>query len=197
MRIKYNAPVVLTYTLICVAVLLISDFLRADFKQLFSVGASFGSFSDPIEYFRLFSHIAGHADWAHLMGNFSFILLIGPILEEKYGSAKLLVMILTTGLLTGILNVIMFDSGLLGASGIVFMMIVLSSISNVKDGAIPLTFILVTALYVGTEVINSLDPTDNISQFAHIFGGICGGVFGFIAKREKKIPQPDGTKPLV
>ncbi|MEM6298750.1 MAG: rhomboid family intramembrane serine protease, partial [Bacteroidota bacterium] len=49
---------------------------------------------------------------------------------------------------------------------------------NMKAGQIPLTFILVALLYVGREVMAVLE-NDNISQFAHIIGGICGAAFGF------------------
>ncbi len=112
------------------------------------------NFSDPVSYWRLISHIAGHQDWVHLMSNFSFILLIGPILEEKYGSRRLLQMILFTALITGILNVIFFSTGLMGASGIVFMFIILSSFTNFRSGDVPLTFILIILLFLTKEVIS-------------------------------------------
>lgn len=179
MKIKYNAPVILNFALICVLVLVGSESLGDSVKSLFVVGNSI-DFANPLDYFRLVSHIAGHAGWDHLIGNFTFILLIGPILEEKYGSRALLGMMLATGLITGILNVTFFSTGLLGASGIVFMFIVLSSISNAKAGEIPLTFILIAGLYIGKEFITSATQTDNVSHFAHIIGGVCGGIFGFI-----------------
>ena len=151
-------------------------------------------YMDPfniIDYFQLFSHAIGHQDWAHLLGNFSFILLIGPMLEEKYGSANLLKMMLLTALITGLLNVLLFQSGLRGASGIVFMLILLSSVVNVRRGEIPLTFVLVVLLFLGRE-ITSIFRQDNISQFAHILGGICGGFFGFYQNSRPKI---SGRKP--
>ena len=178
MRIKYNSPAILTYALISVVVLVLSEYLFPPTRGLFTVSGSYGSLLNPLNFFRLFSHIAGHGSWSHLLGNFTFILLLGPMLEERYGSGKLILMILLTGAVTGLLNIILFSSGLLGASGIVFMLIILSSISNAKSGEIPLTFILVAALYIGTELLNSL-RLDNISQFAHILGGICGALFGF------------------
>jgi membrane associated rhomboid family serine protease len=115
-----------------------------------------------------------------MVGNFSFILLIGPILEEKYGSKMLLSLIFFTALVTGILNAVFFNNALLGASGIVFMMILLVSFANVQKGKIPLTFILVALLYLGQEVYQAVSSADNISQFAHIIGGICGGIFGYV-----------------
>jgi membrane associated rhomboid family serine protease len=143
----------------------------------FTVGAHI-NFGNPLDYFRLISHAAGHSDWNHLLGNFSMILILGPGLEEKYGTKNLLMMSLVTALITGILNVAFLDTGLRGASGLVFMMIVLSSFSNFRSGTIPLTFVLVLIIYVGQEVLLSFQ-TDNISHFAHILGGLCGSFFGF------------------
>jgi len=116
------------------------------------------------------------------MGNFAFVLLLGPILEEKYGSGSLLFMMLITAFVTGLLNVLVMNTGLLGASGIVFMMILLVSFTNIRSGEIPLTFILIVALYLTREIVNAVRQ-DTISQFAHIVGGICGSLFGFMRPR--------------
>ena len=93
----------------------------------------------------------------------------------------MLIMIAVTALITALLNNFFFPSGLMGASGIVFMMILLSSFANLKQGHIPLTFVIIVVLFLGKEVYNSL-KMDNISQFAHILGGICGSIFGFAQK---------------
>ncbi len=185
MKIDYNAPVILSYTLIAVGVMVLSTITGGSSTTGFFTihpGLSLLSIST---YFRLFSHVIGHANWAHLVGNFSLILLIGPLLEEKYGSMFMLFMIMVTAFVTGVLNVMFFTTGLYGASGVVFMLILLSSLSRVKSGHIPLTFILVVVLFIGKEIIDSFRP-DGISQFAHIAGGICGSVFGFL-KREKEV----------
>jgi membrane associated rhomboid family serine protease len=101
------------------------------------------------------------------------------MLEENYGSSLLLIMMVITALVTGILNILFFRSSLMGASGVVFMMILLSSFTNFTHGEIPLTFILVLILYMGVQLFNSFN-SDNISQFAHIVGGLCGSFFGFL-----------------
>ena len=150
----------------------------------FAVGTSV-DWSNPVSIFNLMSHILGHSSMEHLLGNMTFILLLGPIVEEKYGSKLTLFMILVTGLITGLLNVSFFQTGLLGASGIVFMLILLVSFTNVKGGQIPLTFILVAILFIGKEVMQSLQ-SDQVSQFAHIIGGLCGSIFGFIARPKKE-----------
>jgi len=137
-------------------------------------------------WITLFTHVMGHANWSHLINNFTLILLIGPMLEENYGSGEMLVMISITALVTGVLNVLFFRHALLGASGVAFMMILLSSFTNFSKGEIPLTFILVLILYMGVQLLDSFRD-DNISQFAHIIGGLCGSFFGFLRPEKRRI----------
>lgn len=176
MKITFNSPVVLNFSLICVAVYFLDALMAGYVMPYFSLGRI--SISEPVTLITLFTHVIGHASIEHLMGNLTFILLLGPIVEEKYGGNKLILMMMITALVTGLLNVFFFHTGLLGASGIVFMLILLASFTNSKSGEIPVTFILIALLFVGKEVLNSV-KADQISQFAHIVGGICGGIFGF------------------
>ena len=177
MKLEYNSPVILTFTLISTAVMIIDSAFDGFTYSLFAFRGTF-DFDAPLDYMRLFSYTMGHANWPHLMGNFAIILLIGPILEEKYGSGDLFFMMAVTALVSSVLSILLFDNGGLGASGIVFMLIMLSSFANFREGTVPMTFVLVALLYLGQEVIGAFSD-DNISQFGHIVGGIVGGLFGF------------------
>jgi len=191
MRIRYNAPFTLTFSLACAAVLAANQFLNRELiRQWFTVGGQ-GSFhwDEGMSFLRLFSYTLGHSDWTHLLGNLSFILLLGPILEEKYQTPTLMVMVAITAMITGIVNVAFFSTALLGASGIVFLMILLVSFANVRAGEIPLTFVAILALYLGKEILEAFQ-NDNVSQFAHIVGGIAGSVFGFVTLRFQDSPPP-------
>lgn len=152
------------------------DGVSSEFKTYFVSWPNLHGFR---EYLGLFSHILGHGNWAHLVGNFTMILLLGPLLEERHGSGSLMIMIALTACVTGLINAIFFNTALLGASGIVFMFILLASMVNIKEREIPLTFILVAVLYLGVEVRNAF-RADNISQMGHLVGGLAGAVFGFI-----------------
>jgi len=190
MKLKYNSPVILTYALLCTVVLSLSSIFGKSsyFQHLFILHNQF-SFGSITDYFTLFSYSLGHADWGHLIANFSLILVVGPMLEEKYGSKNLLTMMLVTAIVSAIFNLIFMNNNVLGASGIVFMLILLSSFTGFQDGNIPLTFVLVFILYIGKEVVNIFEP-DNISQFGHIMGGICGAFFGFYAnKRNNEVKE--------
>ena len=117
-RFQYNSPVVLTFALVSLFVFGLN--VLTDGRSnilLFSVYRS--SWKNPLSYLRLFLHVLGHGSWEHYTGNILMILVIGPMLEEKYGSINLLEMILLTALVSGIVHVVLFPgTALLGASGI-------------------------------------------------------------------------------
>jgi GlpG protein len=185
-KLNYNAPVTLTFALISLFALLL-NFLTNGKSNALLFCTYRDSLKNPLMYVRLFTHVLGHSSWAHYSGNMLLILLLGPILEEKYGSINLLEMIVITAFITGLVNNILFPhTALLGASGIVFMFIILASAVSLKSGTIPISFLLVFVLYVGGELIDAITVTDNVSQLTHIIGGTCGGIYGLIYANEKK-----------
>ena len=111
------------------------------------------SWRDPLGYIRLFGHVLGHANWEHFLNNMLLLLVVGPPMEEKYGSKALL-------------------------GGIVFMLIMLSSLAGFSGG-IPVTMLLVAALYFGQQVYDIIFVHDNVANFMHIVGGLCGTAFGY------------------
>jgi membrane associated rhomboid family serine protease len=185
-KVHYNAPVVLTFTIISVVIFALDHWiLQRWITKTFLILPGIWTWSNPLDYVRLFLYPMGHADRDHLIGNFSLFLLIAPIMEEKYGSENVAKMMVLTTLITGVLQILIFNSGLLGASGLVFMFIVLASFADVRQGSIPLTFILVIFFFLGKEALNAVSKDDNTSQYAHIMGGIMGGFFGFSLKEAK------------
>jgi len=180
MKIKYNAPTALTYSFFCTLIVALDQsFMHGLTRAFFTVpNADAFDLTSPLNYVRLFTHIAGHADWNHLVSNLAYILLLGPMLEEAYGSFTMFLMIVVTGFVTGVLNACFFPNPLLGASGVVFMMILLASFTNHEKDDVPLTFILIVILYLGREILAAFKG-DDISQFAHLAGGLCGSLFGF------------------
>lgn len=184
-KIHYNSPVILTYFLVSLLSLILGYITGGLLTEtVFSVYRS--SLANPFTYVRLFGHVLGHADLDHFMGNMLLLLVIGPPMEEKYGSSTLLVGIALTALVSGVLQCLFFpNNALLGASGIVFMLIMLASLSGMKEGYIPLTMIFVAALYLGQEVVSMIFIHDNVANFMHIVGGACGTVFGFLVSKAR------------
>ena len=127
----------------------------------------------------MFTHCIGHKNWDHFIGNFLYILLVGPMIEEKYGSTNLIIMFLITSFVIAVYNIIFSDYAILGASGNVYMLIVLSSFSNIQDGKIPLTVILICIFYVIGEMKRTItDRRSKTYHDGHLIGAICGIVFG-------------------
>lgn len=186
LRITYNSPAALTFSLLCLIATSLGILTHGRATQLFFMTYR-SSLLNPMTYLRLFTHVLGHANWAHFMGNVSYILLLGPMLEEKYGSRCLVLCILVTALMTGAANTILFPNvALCGASGVVFAFILLASFTSFRDGTIPLTFVLVALIFVGQQVADGLFARDNISNLSHILGGIVGGGLGFALNRRDR-----------
>lgn len=178
-RLTFNSPVILCFVIACFVILIFNQLTGNWLNQtLFSVYRS--SLLDPITYFRFFAHSFGHSSWNHLFNNLVLIMLIGPTIEEKYGSGDTLFIILVTALVTGIMYVIFVPNGrLVGASGVVYAFILLSSITRIEEGEIPITFVLVALFYFGKEIRDWIFVKDNVSHFTHIIGGIVGSILGY------------------
>ena len=162
LQLQYNSPVILTFFLLSLGVLFLGQWTGGwTTTHLFCVYRS--SLKDPLFYARLFGHVLGHGSWDHFLNN--MLLLLGGIL--------------LTALISGILQCALFPhSALLGASGIVFMLIMLASLSGFSGG-IPVTMLLVAVLYLGQQVYDVIFVRDNVANFMHIVGGVCGTVFGY------------------
>lgn len=182
-RITFNSPVTLGFVFLCFVVTLLGVISGGWITRTFFV-TYYAPPDHPLMYLRLFTHVLGHSGFAHFIGNASYLLLLGPMLEEKYGSGQLLEVIGITAFVTGLFNNLFFRNvGLCGASGVVFAFILLSSFTGFKEGEIPLTFILVIVVYLGQQVYEGIAVQDNISNSAHIVGGMVGTVLGYMLNK--------------
>lgn len=185
-RVTFNSPVVLTFVFLCFVATLLGVLSKQQLTyDLFRTRGS--SLTNPMTYVRMFTHVIGHSGWTHFIGNMSYILLLGPLLEEKYGGKNIIEVICITAIVTAILNRIFFANiALCGASGVVFAFILLSSMTSFRDGEIPITFILVAVIYIGQQVYDGIVVDDNVSNLSHVLGGVIGAVSGFVYNKEKK-----------
>lgn len=179
LKLRFNAPVTLSFVSICFIATLLGIASNGEItKTLFMTYHS--SFLNPMTYVRFVTHVFGHVGWSHFIGNASYLLLLGPMLEEKHGSKAILEVILITAVVTGLINYFFFlNIGLCGASGIVFAFIMLASFTDFREGEIPITFILVAAIFIGQQVYEGIAVQNNISNMAHIVGGIVGAIIGY------------------
>lgn len=179
LKISFNSPVVLGFILVSLAVLILGFLTLGKSNELLFM-TYHSALTNPLTYLRFFTHVLEHSGWEHYIGNASYILLLGPMLEEKYGSKRMLQIIAITAVVTGVVNYILFPNmALCGASGVVFAFILLTSFTSFKNGEIPLTFILVAIVFLGQQVYEGVFLNDNISNLSHVVGGVIGSVVGY------------------
>ncbi len=184
--ITLNSPAVLSFAAVCFITLVV-NYLTAGYSNKLLFMTYHSPLTSPLTYVRFFTHVLGHAGWPHYIGNMSYILLLGPMLEEKYGYKKILEIIAVTAVITAVVNYIFFPNvALCGASGVVFAFILLTSFTSFKEGEIPITVILVALIFIGQQVYDGLFLNDNISNLSHILGGIVGAVMGYNLNRRSK-----------
>ncbi len=186
LKVSVNAPVTLGFAGLCLIATVLGivsggRITRAVFMT------SHTSLLNPLTWLKFFTHVLGHSGLSHFVGNASLLLLLGPQIEEKYGAKVLIGVILVTAFVTGLFNYLLFPhTGLCGASGVVFAFILLASFTGFREGEIPLTFILVAVIYLGQEIYSGIFINDNISNMAHILGGVIGGAAGYLLNKEGK-----------
>ena len=166
------------FSLVSLAALLLSNLTGGTSNRLvFSV---YRSAISPLFILRLFCHVLGHSSFTHYVTNIALILSLGPIVEERWGSIRVLIMFAITAVISALFHLVFGASNtmLLGASGIVYMLIFLASTAGTSRGEIPITLIAVCALYITQEVTAGLFSADNISHMTHIVGGLCGAFMG-------------------
>jgi len=184
LKITFNSPIILGFAAVCLIATILNYITFGVSNELLFM-TYHTSLTSPMTYVRFVTHVFGHADWTHFIGNMSYILLLGPMLEEKYSSAVLIEVIVITAVITGLINYVFFPQyALCGASGVVFAFILLSSFTSFKEGEIPLTFILVAVLYIGQQVVQGITLDDNVSNMAHIIGGMVGGAVGYALNKK-------------
>ncbi|MBE6949690.1 MAG: rhomboid family intramembrane serine protease [Ruminococcaceae bacterium] len=186
MKLKYNSPVVLTYFFASALALALSYVIpEATYIKIFSVYEA--SFADPMAYVRLFMHILGYfKDYTAFISTMLMLLVIGPPLEEKYGSKSIVLAILFTAVTVGLYQMLFVDTPLSGAAVIMFMMIVLASNAGASTGHIPLSLILVILLFVAEGYIDIV-INDSATPFSRILGAVCGVLMAiYFTRRQKK-----------
>ena len=177
-NLQYNSVLILTYFFISFFALIMNYMTKGKSNDLlFSSYRS--SLLNPFTYIRMVTHAIGHSNWKHFSSNFLYMLLIGPMIEEKCGTINLLLMMVITAVVIGVINSLISNKRILGASGIVFMLIVLSSFVNIEMGKVPITLILIFIFYIVNEILDGLFKKDDVSHLCHLIGAVCGIFFGF------------------
>lgn len=84
LKITLNAPVVMVFVLLCLVATIIGVATGGRGTTLL-FATYHSSLLNPMTYVRFFTHVLGHSGWSHFIGNASYLLLLGPMLEQKHG----------------------------------------------------------------------------------------------------------------
>ena len=91
LKIVFNAPVILGFVFACFIVQLFNTISSGRTGEILFM-TYHSSLKNPLTYIRFFTHVLGHNGWEHLISNMVYVLLLGPLLEEKYAEDKEYVM---------------------------------------------------------------------------------------------------------
>lgn len=201
-KFTFDAPVTLTFAAISLIFFLVNTFIcKGKLTELFlasptSIGGQFPFFPTKfISYARLVFYVFGANSALTLMTNLIFILLLGPSMEERYGSVVIGIMIVVSAIFSAVLNACFCTTSLQGAIAVVFMMIFLNSFMSFSKKKIPVSFLAVFILFIVRECFGK-STDEMIGILIGIAGGLCGSLFAFLAspriKAEKKNSRSGG-----
>ena len=184
--IRFNSPVILSFALMSLLALALHVVTNGLTTQTF-FSSYHSSLYDPMTYLRFVSHVLGCVSFDEYATLMLPLLLIGPPLEEKYSGVTLAVAIAMTALITGLVNFAVFRGNtLMGPNAVIFMLLVLTSFTDMKKEGIPLTMVLVVVFYLGREIQAGMAVANHAHEFLNVVGGICGVIFGFALNGKKK-----------
>ena len=178
-RIIVDAPVVLGFALICCVVFAVNLVIPG--TNVFFACPPLRMAKSPLTLMRLLTHTVGHTGYDHLKGNMVNLLLVGPSCEKEFGSLNLLKISFYVALASAVAHMVLGPANgyQLGASGVVFALILLNSLLSAHSGTVPLTFVLTALLWVSDEVFRFFFASDQVSHVAHLSGAVVGTAAGY------------------
>lgn len=92
---------------------------------------------------------------------------------------------MATAVIGALANSLLSSNGIIGASGIVFMLITLTPLTYSRSSKVtnqlPVTFLLLFVLYIGKELALVLN-NDGVSHLGHLVGGVLGALVGLVLR---------------
>lgn len=200
-KLTYDAPVTLSFAILSL-IFFVVDFYIVKQKLgtllLSSPTTPKGTLpfdiKNALSYLRMIFYIFGVSNPIAFISNLIFILLLGPSIEEKYGSVVIGIMMVVASLFSGVLNACFRTVSMQGATAIVFMMIFLNAFMSFTKKKVPLSFVVVFALYIIIQIVDN-KVNGVVGLFINIAGGLCGSLFAFLASpKTKAVKKANGLK---
>ena len=205
-KVNFDARVSIAF---CLASLLIYILDSAALKNyslvqnIFSAPGAKGAvepfnFSQPANYARLILFAFGNKSFLQMIFSLAFILPFGALMEERYGSPAVALMMAISAFVSGALNACLVPQTLCGAAAIALMLILLSSITSLAKNEIQLSSLLTLAICLSANIyLVSLDGGLNrygaTSLFVQLAGALAGSMAGFLTAPKTRKPSAAKT----
>jgi len=200
-------PAVTSIILLNFIIFVLSSIFKDSFKNLILVPQKV---IENYHFYQLITYMFMHLDTGHLFGNLLILFLIGSYVEKSMGTLKFTIFYLFVGTASGLLytiivflvkiifdNTLLYEGGMLGASGAVLGVAIVVCLMNWNNylylfGIMPIKgqwlilFIILPAI-IGT--ISSFKGKETVSHLGHLSGII-------IAYLYYKKPFGKGRKPF-
>ena len=190
LKFSYDAPVTLSFVIISALLFLLSNYIIKNGALagiLASPTSQAGSLpfivKAPLSYLRLFLYVFGSDEVTNYITDILIILMLGPAMEERYGSVIIGIMLFVSALFSGVLNASFCAESLIGPVPLVCMMTFLTAFMSFSNKTVPITFIA-TIIAFGYLAINS--GMGALRFIICIAGGLCGSLFAFLTSPKVK-----------
>jgi uncharacterized protein len=175
-----------TILIACIAVYLLSQ-VAPDFVYGYLALIPAYMFQRP---WTLVTYMFVHASFDHLLWNMLFLFFFGIELERRVGSKTFLVIYLLSGIIAALVQIFVFPSILVGASGALYgimgcLAVIAPEIRVLIFFVIPLSIRGAIILFAAIEFL-SFGAADNIAHMAHFAGLIVGVAFGYAMRKHPK-----------
>ena len=190
LKFSYDAPVTLSFVIICALLFLLNTLViknGALGKILASPTTQAGALpfivKQPVSYLRLLLYIFGSGEVNNFITYILIVLLLGPAMEERYGSVIIGIMIFVAALFSGVLNACFCVESLTGPVPVVCMMIFLTAFMSFSNKTVPITFLATIIFFVYFSITSGIGAVRLIICIA---GGLCGSLFAFLTSPKAK-----------
>jgi membrane associated rhomboid family serine protease len=176
--------VVLPLILLNIAVFVMELIFKGNFIDSFILTPDI--FSRP---WILLTHMFLHANANHIIFNMYTLLIFGPLLEQRIGVKRFLLVYLASGIVAGILSSFFYQRAL-GASAAIMgmigvLIILMPGLRLLLFFVVPMPLWLVGILYALLDIFGIFYPS-GVGNIAHLTGMAIGLLYGLHLKKEKR-----------
>lgn len=198
LKFSYDAPVSQSFVLISLVIFILDFFvlnLKLNQNYLLTPTPVF-SIRDPLVILRTIIYIFGETDKVYLFTNLLFIILIGPVMEERYGSVIIGIMFFVAAFVTGSMSACFCKVAYRGCSSVVFMLLLLNAMMFFTKKTISATSITMVVLFICREFFIA-NPNGVVGTLIILAGGLAGSLFAFIASPKARKTRKENSGGLL